>query len=60
MNNNGSSSVEESVELVHIPALVRGFIVKFPQQTINALIEWGIFDNLGYRLTRVESNGHED
>lgn len=47
---NGS----EEAPPASIPFLVRAYIAKHPVEVINAMIDYGIFQNLGYRLVRDE------
>lgn len=56
VNTKISTNGEEETELTHLPALVRGFIVKNPIDTLNAMIEYGILDNLGYMLVKIDGD----
>lgn len=52
MSVQASDNGVDDDELAHIPPLVRGFISKFPRETLKAIVEYGILDNLGYKLVK--------
>lgn len=47
---------DDDPEPTQLPMLVKAFLLSEPVHVINAMIEYGVFQNLGVRLVKDEDN----